>query len=187
MKSSFVSDDSGLGNRNDELPALVAEGLFLGEDLVLEIPGQQQHVVRFLGGDFFRGHDGHMLPGHVPPLLVHILVSHEIQQVVADPHVQRAELGLDRAIVSTTAGTTRDTIEEGLVIDGIPLRLVDTAGLRDTDCDIEQEGIKRAYKSLNKSDIQLFIVDGSRDIDKEDHAHITQLDPGPQVDDTPPR
>ena len=49
-------------------------------------------------------------------------------------------LGFERAIVSEVAGTTRDTIEEQWVLEGIPLRLTDTAGLRETDCGIEAEG-----------------------------------------------
>ena len=67
--------------------------------------------------------------------------------------LMNALLGESRAIVSDVAGTTRDTIEEGLDIDGWPIRLVDTAGLRATDDAIEAEGVERAEELLSKADI----------------------------------
>lgn len=66
-----------------------------------------------------------------------------------------ALLGESRAIVSATPGTTRDSIEEWLDIDGWPVRLVDTAGLRETDDDIEGEGVARARDLMEKADIVL--------------------------------
>lgn len=70
-------------------------------------------------------------------------------------------LGRDRAIVSDIAGTTRDTIEDTVVLDGILFRLVDTAGLRDTSDTIEEIGIKRTYDELKKADLILYVVDQS--------------------------
>jgi tRNA modification GTPase len=64
-----------------------------------------------------------------------------------------ALLGENRAIVSDVAGTTRDSIEEGLDIDGWPIRIVDTAGLRATDDAIEAEGVVRAEELMAKADI----------------------------------
>lgn len=71
-------------------------------------------------------------------------------------------LGFERAIVSPTAGTTRDTIEEIVQVHGIPLRLVDTAGLREAGDDIERVGIKRTERELERADLVLEVVDGSR-------------------------
>jgi tRNA modification GTPase len=88
-----------------------------------------------------------------------------------------ALLGESRAIVTHVAGTTRDTLEEQLILDGIPLRLVDTAGLRDALCDIEQEGIRRAHVQRSKADINLWVIDGSESITKSDSAQIAALDP----------
>ncbi|MEI8242535.1 MAG: tRNA uridine-5-carboxymethylaminomethyl(34) synthesis GTPase MnmE [bacterium] len=73
-----------------------------------------------------------------------------------------ALLGENRAIVSSTAGTTRDTIEEGVVLDGIPLRLVDTAGLRETTAHVEQEGVVRARQALEQADLVIYLIDASR-------------------------
>lgn len=72
-----------------------------------------------------------------------------------------ALLGFERAIVSPTAGTTRDTIEEIIQVHGIPLRLVDTAGLRETGDDIERVGIQRAERELERADLVIEVVDGS--------------------------
>lgn len=70
-------------------------------------------------------------------------------------------LGFERAIVSPTAGTTRDTIEEIIQVHGIPLRLVDTAGLRDAGDDIERVGIQRTERELERADLVIEVVDGS--------------------------
>jgi len=68
-------------------------------------------------------------------------------------------LGYERVIVSDTHGTTRDTIEETVNLRGVPVRLLDTAGLRTSTSDIEREGIARTERSLQKADLRLHIVD----------------------------
>ena len=70
-------------------------------------------------------------------------------------------LGFDRAIVSDRAGTTRDTLEEVINLRGIPLRLVDTAGVHSSDDEIEKEGIQRARQQVEDADLVLQIVDSS--------------------------
>ncbi len=71
-------------------------------------------------------------------------------------------LGFERAIVSPTAGTTRDTIEEIIQVHGIPLRLVDTAGLREAGDDIERVGIQRTERELERADLVIEVVDASQ-------------------------
>src|SRR6266702_2903516 len=68
-------------------------------------------------------------------------------------------LGYDRVIVSETHGTTRDTIEETVNLDGLPIRFMDTAGLRPSASELEREGIERTERSLQMSDLRLHIVD----------------------------
>lgn len=68
----------------------------------------------------------------------------------------------DSAIVTEIAGTTRDVLREHINLNGVPLHLVDTAGLRETDDIIEKEGIKRAHHEMNKADLILLIVDASQ-------------------------
>ncbi len=92
-----------------------------------------------------------------------------------------ALLGFDRAIVSSTAGTTRDTIEEGFVLEGIPLRITDTAGLRETDCEIEAEGIRRAEAHGAAAHLAIYLVDASQPLDEEDRVRLGKLDPEKSV------
>ncbi len=70
-------------------------------------------------------------------------------------------LGYERAIVSPIHGTTRDTIEEVINLRGVPIRLLDTAGLRETNDELERAGIERTEKSLVAADLRLHVVDGS--------------------------
>jgi len=86
-----------------------------------------------------------------------------------------ALLGRNRAIVSPIPGTTRDTLEETIILEGIPIRLVDTAGLRSTTCQIEQEGVRRARSHMQKADLHLYIIDASEPLDNEDHSHLKSL------------
>src|SRR5437016_1233913 len=68
-------------------------------------------------------------------------------------------LGYDRVIVSDTHGTTRDTIEEHVHLEGVPIRLLDTAGLRTSESEVESKGIARTEKSLQLADLPLHIAD----------------------------
>jgi tRNA modification GTPase len=70
-------------------------------------------------------------------------------------------LGFERAIVSSTPGTTRDTLEELVMVRGWPLRLVDTAGLREDADAVELEGIQRARRQLEQADLVLEVFDGT--------------------------
>jgi len=86
--------------------------------------------------------------------------------IFGEPNVGKSSLlnvllGFERAIVSETPGTTRDTIEETINLRGIPLRLIDTAGVRESRDAIEREGIARALKNIQRADLALHVVDGS--------------------------
>ena len=83
-------------------------------------------------------------------------------------------LGQDRAIVSDIAGTTRDTLAETLSIEGIPVTLIDTAGLRETDHPIEQLGIERSWTEIEQADLLVWIIDASIGIQTEDKTIITR-------------
>ena len=76
--------------------------------------------------------------------------------------------GRERAIVSPHPGTTRDTIEESLTLKGYPLQVIDTAGLREAPCEIEQEGIRRTYQALSQADLCLCLVDSSHPLSDEE-------------------
>ena len=74
----------------------------------------------------------------------------------------------DRAIVTHIPGTTRDIIEEVININGIPLLLVDTAGIRNTDDIVENIGVEKSKELINSADLILYVIDTSREIDEED-------------------
>ena len=80
-----------------------------------------------------------------------------------------ALLGRQRAIVSATAGTTRDTLEAPWILDGLAIHLVDTAGLRQSEDAIEQEGVRRAQEALTAADFALLVLDASEPLTPTDH------------------
>ena len=111
----------------------------------------------------------------------HLLRDGAIIVISGKPNVGKSTLlntllGRQRAIVSSMPGTTRDTIEENLVIGGIPLRLVDTAGLRDSSCEIEKEGIDRTRAYIQKADMHIYMIDASKPIDHEVETHLKKME-----------
>ncbi len=97
--------------------------------------------------------------------------------IVGKPNVGKSSLlnalaGYDRVIVTEIAGTTRDTVEETVMLGGTRLRLIDTAGIRDTDDKIEAMGVARSKKEAENADLVIFVCDGSQPLTEEDHAVI---------------
>ena len=116
----------------------------------------------------------------------HLLRDGALVVISGRPNVGKSTLfngllGTDRAIVTHVPGTTRDTIEERVVLEGIPLRLVDTAGLRETDCDIEREGISRALKYVENADVHIRLVDAAAPVDAAEREQIAGLADGKTV------
>lgn len=83
--------------------------------------------------------------------------------------------GEDTAIVTAVAGTTRDLLREHVQIDGMPLHVVDTAGLRDSDEEVEQEGIRRAWTAIAGADRVLVVADDRQGPSEEDARILAQL------------
>jgi tRNA modification GTPase len=84
-------------------------------------------------------------------------------------------LGEDRAIVTEIAGTTRDTLRELVNINGIILNIIDTAGIRDTENVVEKIGVDKAMKYVDKSDLILYVVDSSIELDENDYNIISRI------------
>lgn len=111
------------------------------------------------------------------------LISEGIKvAIIGKPNVGKSSLmnallRESRAIVTDIPGTTRDTIEETLSINGIPVVLTDTAGIRETEDKIESIGIERSKASFNTADLVLFMLDGAREISEEDRLISSHVDP----------
>ena len=163
MKGGFSSELKGMRNELLELVSLMELELDFSEEEV-EFADRSQldnlldqiiaHVSRLI--DSFRL--GNAIKNGVPVAIAGATNT-------GKSTLLNALLGEDRAIVSDVHGTTRDTIEETLNIDGILFRFIDTAGLRETDEVVEQIGIKRTFKKIEEASIVLGMIDLTRDID----------------------
>ncbi len=91
--------------------------------------------------------------------------------------LMNALLGSDRVIVTSSPGATRDVIEDSVEIGGIPIRLFDTAGLREGGEEAEMIGMKKTIKSMSEADLVIIMLDGSRPLEKADLAVMTQAPP----------
>lgn len=95
--------------------------------------------------------------------------------ILGKPNVGKSSLlnalaGFQRAIVTEIPGTTRDTVEESVLVGAVRLRLVDTAGIRNTGDKIEAMGVARSMDAARGADLAIFVCDGSRPLEKEDFA-----------------
>ena len=99
--------------------------------------------------------------------------------IVGKPNVGKSSLmnlllGEERAIVTSVAGTTRDTLEEFVKLNGIGLNIIDTAGIRDTDDEVEKIGVEKARRYANNADLIIYMTDVSQKLDEND-AEIVEL------------
>ena len=106
-----------------------------------------------------------------------ILKSGVAAAIVGKPNVGKSSFlnalaGYDRVIVTDIPGTTRDTVEETVKVGGVKLRLIDTAGIRETEDTVEAIGVERSRQAVENADMVIFICDGSKPLDKEDEAII---------------
>ena len=157
-----------------ELIALLEAGIDFAEDDV-EVTGADEIARRIgelrpplekLAGSFARGrivHDGLTLA------------------IVGRPNAGKSSLfnrlvERDRAIVAATPGTTRDTVSERISLDGIPLELVDTAGLREAREEVERIGIARSREALADADLVLIVLDSTQPLNAEEHELLRAMD-----------
>lgn len=106
--------------------------------------------------------------------------------IVGRPNVGKSSLlnsllQTDRAIVSNIPGTTRDIIEEQMTLGGIPLVLVDTAGLRETEDTVEKIGVERSKAALEEAQLALVVLDGSQELSQEDKELLTLVAQRPHL------
>jgi tRNA modification GTPase len=100
--------------------------------------------------------------------------------LIGQPNVGKSSLlnqlaGFEAAIVTDIAGTTRDTVREAIQIQGVPLHIIDTAGLRDTDDAVEKLGIARTWAAVEKADVALLLVDATHGLSAHEAAILQRL------------
>jgi len=103
--------------------------------------------------------------------------------LVGAPNVGKSSLlnalaGDDIAIVTDIAGTTRDTVREQITLDGVPVHIIDTAGLRETDDVVEQIGIERSRKAVSEADVALILIDPREGVNAKTQAILNSLPEG---------
>ncbi|MBK5103463.1 MAG: tRNA uridine-5-carboxymethylaminomethyl(34) synthesis GTPase MnmE [Burkholderiales bacterium] len=107
-----------------------------------------------------------------------------LQVVLAgQPNVGKSSLldrlaGEDLAIVTAIPGTTRDSVRQVIQLDGVPLNIVDTAGLRDTQDEVERMGIERTWSEIGKADVVLLLVDARAGVTEQDLEMLDRIPPG---------
>lgn len=110
-----------------------------------------------------------------------IITEGILTAIVGRPNVGKSSLlnilaGEERAIVTDIAGTTRDVIEEMVDLDGVILRLMDTAGIRNTEDAVEKIGVVRSYESIEKADLVLAVFDASEELTDEDREILKKTE-----------
>lgn len=150
--------EAGIDFPEDDIPAASAERL------AAEIADASAAVRRLLAG----ADTGRILREGVKTVIVG-------RPNVGKSSLLNALLGMERAIVTDVPGTTRDIIEEEISVAGIPLRLLDTAGLRAAEDAVEQIGVARTEQHLTDAELILAVFDASEPLTAEDHALLTRL------------
>lgn len=150
--------ESGIDFSEDEMPPTLIS------DVILQL----RTILEKICGMLETWEEGHLLREGA-------LVVISGRPNVGKSTLLNALLGKSRAIVSPVPGTTRDTLEETIILEGISIRLVDTAGLRNTTCEIEKEGVKRARSHMQKADLHLYIIDASKPLENEDRDNLKAL------------
>ena len=157
LKGGFSAELSRLRNELIEMASLLELELdfseedveFADRERLSQLLDAAKSHVDTLAASF---HQGNMIKNGVPVAIVGAANA-------GKSTLLNALLGEDRAIVSDIAGTTRDTIEETLVIDGILFRFIDTAGIRESSDTIEKIGIERTFKKISEAEIVLALLD----------------------------
>ena len=176
LQGDFSREIGGLQAELTELRALVEATLDFPEEEVdfLEAAnafGRLDRLDARLGEVFARARQGRLLQGGLHVVLV------------GQPNVGKSSLlnrlaGEERAIVTDIAGTTRDALRETIQIEGIPLHITDTAGLRDTNDEVEKIGIARTWQEIERADVIVRLVDVRAGLTEADAAIDARLPAG---------
>lgn len=173
LQGEFSKEIHVLLDQLTELRALVEATLDFPEEEVdfLEAADAFGRLARLqarLAQVFDRARQGKLLQGGL-----HVVLA-------GQPNVGKSSLlnrlaGDDLAIVTPVAGTTRDVVRSTLQVDGIPLHVIDTAGLRDTDDAVEKIGIERTWREIERADVVVLLVDARSGVGDAERAILAQL------------
>jgi tRNA modification GTPase len=130
--------------------------------------GRLQRLQQQLAEVFDRAGQGKLLQSGL-----HVVLAG--QPNVGKSSLLNALAGDDLAIVTPIAGTTRDALRSTIQIEGIPLHIIDTAGLRETEDEVERIGIERSWKEIERADVVLLLVDARQGVTAADQAILGQL------------
>lgn len=173
LHGDFSSEIHALLDQLTELRALTEATLdFPDEEIdfleAADAFGRLDRLQTRLASVHDRAHQGRLLQGGL-----HVVIA-------GQPNVGKSSLlnrlaGDELAIVTPIAGTTRDVVRGTLQIEGIPLHVIDTAGLRETDDEVEQIGIARTWREIERADVLLLLVDAREGVSDADTAIIERL------------
>ena len=173
LQGGFSKEVNVLLEQLTELRALVEATLDFPEEEVdfLEAAdafGRLERLQQRLARVFDRAQQGSLLQGGLHVVLV------------GQPNVGKSSLlnrlaGDELAIVTPVAGTTRDVVRGSLQIEGIPLHVIDTAGLRETEDEIERMGIARTWQEIERADVVVLLVDARRGVEDADRTILSRL------------
>jgi tRNA modification GTPase len=173
LQAAVKQLSGGLREKIDDVRAALAELLALTE-LSIDFPEEEVDYVPVLAlkenGALLREKLGALLSTYYEGRLLREGLK---LAIVGAPNVGKSSLlnlltRSERAIVTEIPGTTRDTVEELINLGGVPVRVIDTAGLRESRCPVEREGIKRSKAAMEEADLVLLVLDGSREIEEQD-------------------
>jgi tRNA modification GTPase len=173
LEGEFSKEIHALVDQLIELRALVEATLDFPEEEVDFLQaanafGRLDALAERLGKVFARAQQGKLLQGGLHVVLV------------GQPNVGKSSLlnqlaGDELAIVTPIAGTTRDALKSSIQIDGVPLHIIDTAGLRETEDEVEKIGIARTWKEIERADVVLLLADARHGVTAAEHAVVDQL------------
>lgn len=176
--------ENALKAANDQSRGKLGKKIFSLREILLNTMAKIEVTLDFPDDDLERStdigiqNDLKKVKDEIDDLLVNAetgkLIREGIKVVIAGkPNVGKSSLlnvllNENRAIVTDIPGTTRDVIEEVINLDGIPVRIVDTAGIRNTDDTVEKIGVEKSIESIDNSDLVILVLDGSNKLSEED-------------------
>lgn len=179
---AFAQAEGALSKRLEGVKEALSDWIARGEAAVEFVDEAETHLLR---GDLLRGIE--RLREETAALVAGFRTGRVVREgatvaIVGLPNVGKSSLfnrilEHDRAIVSSEPGTTRDTLEATLDLGGVPVRLIDTAGLRDIEDVVESEGVRRARAAREEADVAILVLDAGRSAEPSELQALEEASP----------